>query len=91
MIHLLEKGKMHPPPGLCADAKAVYDAIAASDVCELAGCSLKFHPISVRDRMTRGGGKEILLGRRPGHVGRWYDQRKDRSIVVPSGFQWLRI
>ena len=54
MIDLLESGKMYPPLDLCVDARAVYDAIAASDACELAECSLTFHLISVRDRMTHG-------------------------------------
>ena len=54
MTDLLEKGKMYPPLDICADARAVYDAIAASDACEFAGCSLKLHLISVRDRMTHG-------------------------------------
>ena len=54
MIDLFEKGSMHPPLDLCVDARAVYDAISASDACLPAGCSLKFHLISVRDRMAHG-------------------------------------
>lgn len=38
----------------CVDARAVYDAIRASDACELAGSSFKLHFISARDRMTHG-------------------------------------
>ena len=45
---------MYPPLDICVDAEAVYYAIAASDVCELAACSLKLHLISVRDRMMHG-------------------------------------
>lgn len=45
---------MCPPLGVCVDARAVDDAISASVVCEPAGSSLKFHLISVRDRMTYG-------------------------------------
>ena len=45
---------MYPPLDICVDAKAVYDAIAASDACEPAECSLKLYVISVRDRMTHG-------------------------------------
>ena len=37
MIDLLERCSMHPPLDLCAAARAVYDAIAATDVCEPAG------------------------------------------------------
>ena len=54
MIDLLEKGKMYPPLDLCIYARAVYDAIAASDACEPAGCSLKLHLIPVGDRMAHG-------------------------------------
>ena len=54
MIDLPEKGSMYPPLDICVDAKAVYDAIAVSDACEFAECSLKLHLISVRDRMTHG-------------------------------------
>lgn len=54
MIDLLEVGCMHPPLDLCVDARAVYDAIRASDACEPAESSLKLHLISVWDRMTHG-------------------------------------
>ena len=46
--------KFYPPIDYCVDAKAAFDAISASDACELAESSLKLHPISVRDRMTHG-------------------------------------
>ena len=36
------------------DARAVYDAVAATDTCEPAESSLKLHLISVRDRMEQG-------------------------------------
>lgn len=45
---------MHPPLDICVDFRAVYDAIAATDACELAGSRLKFHLILVGDRMTYG-------------------------------------
>ena len=54
MIDLLEKGFVYPPLDICVDAKAVYDAIGASDACEPAGCSLKLHRVSAGDRMTHG-------------------------------------
>ena len=54
MIDLLEEGMVYPPFATCVDARTLYDAIAASDVCELAGCSVKLHLVSVRDRMTHG-------------------------------------
>lgn len=58
MIDLLEGGRLYPPLDLCVDASAVYDAVAATNICELAGSRLKFHLISVRDRMVHG-----LIGR----------------------------
>ena len=60
MIDLRERGKMYPPFDFCVDARALCDAIAASDVCEPAGCSLKFHFISVRDRMAHGLIREFI-------------------------------
>ena len=54
MIELLERGSMYPPFDLCADAKAVCDAIAAIAACEPAASSLKLHLISVRDGMAHG-------------------------------------
>ena len=54
MIDLLERGSMYPALDICVDARAVYDVIRAPDVCAFTGSSLKFHLISVRDRMTYG-------------------------------------
>ena len=54
LIDLLENGGLYPPVDLCVDARAVFDAIAASDVCDPQECSLKLHLISVRDRMAAG-------------------------------------
>ena len=54
MIDMPEIGKLYPPLELCVDARAVYDALDASDACEPAECSLKLHLISVRDRMSHG-------------------------------------
>ena len=54
MLDVLERGKMHFPFDLCVSARAVYGAIAGSDPCEFAGCSLTLHLISLRDRMMHG-------------------------------------
>ena len=54
MVALLEHGMMYPPLDICVDARAVYDAISAAYACEPAVSSLKFHLISVGDRMTHG-------------------------------------
>ena len=53
-MDMLEGGKLYPPIDFCVDAKAVSDAISASDACEPAERSFKLHFISVRDRMTHG-------------------------------------
>lgn len=45
---------MHPPFELCIGAHSVYDAIAATDVCEPAGSSLTLHRMSIRDRIIHG-------------------------------------
>ena len=54
MIDLLEMGFVYPPFDLCVDARAAYDAVAATDVCEPVESSLKCHLIAVRDRMIHG-------------------------------------
>lgn len=54
MIDMLEIGNLYPALELCVDARAVYDAVGASDACGPAECSLKLHLISVRDRMSHG-------------------------------------
>ena len=51
---LFEGGLLYPPLDQCVDARAVYDAISATDACEFAGSSLKVHLISVGDRMPHG-------------------------------------
>ena len=37
MVDLLGGGLLYPPLDLCVDARAAYDAVAATDVCEFAG------------------------------------------------------
>ena len=54
MIDLLQKGFMYFPIDLCVDARAMYDAIAATHVCEPAESSFKLHLLSVRDSMIHG-------------------------------------
>ena len=39
---------------MCVDARAVYDAISATDICEFWESRLKLHLISVRDRVDQG-------------------------------------
>ena len=54
MIRSMEGGVLYPPLDFAVDAKAVFDAIAATDACDPTECSLKLHLISVRDRMSSG-------------------------------------
>ena len=54
LIDLLEHGKLYPPVDVCVDARAVFDAVAASDVCDPSESSLKLHLISVRGRIACG-------------------------------------
>ena len=54
IIDLLECGKLYLSVDCCVVARAVYDAISASDACGLVESSLKLHIISVRDRMACG-------------------------------------
>ena len=54
MIIALEEGQLYPPLDLCADARAVFDVISATDICDPQECSLKLHFISVRNRMEEG-------------------------------------
>ena len=45
---------MHPQLDIAVDAQAVFDAVAATDACDLQECSFKLHLISVRDRFAQG-------------------------------------
>ena len=54
MIDLLEHGGLYPSLDVAVDAKAVFDAVAATDACDPQECSLKLHLISVRDRFAQG-------------------------------------
>ena len=54
LVDLMEHGCMYPPIDVCVDARAVFDALAASDVCDPQESSLKLHLISVRDRLAAG-------------------------------------
>ena len=72
MVDLLERGLMYPPLDICVDARAVYDAVAAADACELAESNLGLHLISVRDRMAYGLIREPF----------WVDARD----VIADGF-----
>ena len=51
---MLEEGRLQPPLDCVCDARAVFDSIAASDVCDPAECSLKLHLLSIRDKILVG-------------------------------------
>ena len=54
MARMLEEGRLQPPLDCVCDARAVFDSIAASDVCDPAECSLKLHLLSIRDKILVG-------------------------------------
>jgi len=55
-----ESGQLQPPVNAATDAKAVFDSVAAPDVCEPAECSLKLHLISIRDKVSYGTIKNLF-------------------------------
>ena len=54
LADMLEQCRLYPPFDVSADARAAFDAISATDVCEFAGSSFIFHLISVSDRLEQG-------------------------------------
>ena len=54
LVDMMETGRLYPPIDFAVDARAVYDAIAASDVCDPRESSLKFHLISTSERLFHG-------------------------------------
>ena len=54
MIDLLEHGGLYPSLDVAVDAKAVFDAVAATGACDPQECSLRLHLISARDRLSQG-------------------------------------
>lgn len=54
LIDLLEHGQFYPAVDVVVDARAVFDALAASDVRDPQESFLKLHLISVRDRLACG-------------------------------------
>ena len=91
MIDLLERGSMYPPFDLCADARAVHDAIYATNVCKFAGSSLKLHLISIRDRLTYGLIRKFFLGRCQGYARAWSDYRRHWPVVATQCEQRLQL
>ena len=53
LLDLLENGHLYPPIDMAVDARAVFDAISASDICDPAESPLKLHLISVKDRFAQ--------------------------------------
>ncbi len=51
LVGLLENCRLYPPVGLAVDARVFYDALTASEICDLAESSLKLHLIAVRNRL----------------------------------------
>ena len=42
-IHLFEHGALYPQLDVAADAREIFDAVAATDACDPQECSLKLH------------------------------------------------
>ena len=53
MMEKLEAGALEPRIELAMDARSVFDALAALDVCTPQEASLKLHLIAIRDRIER--------------------------------------
>ena len=62
MATLQEEGKLQPPIKGVVDAKAVFDSIRASDVCEPAESSLKLHLLAIRDKLAAGILQQLFWG-----------------------------
>ena len=54
LLHRLDHGKLYPPIEALVDARSVYDALVAADVCTPMEASLKLHIIALRDRLKQG-------------------------------------
>ena len=53
-IYILEHAQVYPPAHVVVDARAVFDAFVANDVCDSQERCLKLLLISVRDRLACG-------------------------------------
>ena len=49
-----EDGGLRPLIKAATDAKAVFDSVAAPDICDPAECSLKLHLIALRNKIAYG-------------------------------------
>jgi hypothetical protein len=52
MARWQEEGLLQPDVLAATDARAVFDAVAAADICEPAECSLKLHLLALRDKLA---------------------------------------
>ena len=55
-----EAGELSPHILPATDARAVFDAVAARDICEPAEGSLKLHLLALRDKVIRGVVKRLF-------------------------------
>ena len=76
MIDLLEHCGLYQQFDVAVDARAVFNAVAATDACDPQECSLKLHLISVRDRLAQG------ITRRT----RWVDTRDMLADGLTEGW-----
>ena len=54
MARAQDEGKLRPHIKAATDAKAVFDSVAAPDICDPAESSLKLHLLALRDFVTHG-------------------------------------
>lgn len=59
MMASMESGRLEPPIEIVGDARSVFDATKAPDVCDPAEALLKLHLISVRSRLGCGLIREL--------------------------------
>ena len=75
LARMQEEGQLVPPLIAATDARAVFDAVAAAEICAPAESSLALHLLSIRDRITRGVLKYLY----------WFDTRDMLSDGLTKG------
>ena len=77
MIDLLEHGGLYPSFDVAVDAKAVFDAVAATDACDPPGMQPQAAPdFGSRPVISRDYSADAL-GRHAGHASGWSYQGWD--------------
>ena len=85
MATLQEEGKLQPPIKGVVDAKAVFDSIRASDVCEPSRVIFEAPPACNSRQTCSRYPSTAILGRYQKHACRWTDKRKCQPVCLASG------